>query len=64
MSLFSVVWAEKVVPPAKSEYERIIKVEIKRDTKPRTQNHVLIKQVSKGQLVRLTYARTFDEKQG
>lgn len=64
VSLFSVVWAEKVVPPAKSEYERIIKVEIKRDTKPRTQNHVLIKQVSKGQLVRLTYARTFDEKQG
>lgn len=61
VSLFSVVWAEKVVPPAKSEYERIIKVEIKRDTKPRTQNHVLIKQVSKGQLVRLTYARTFDE---
>ena len=64
VSLFSVVWAEKVVPPAKTEYERIIKQEIKRDTKPRTQNHVIIKQVSKGQLVRLTYARTFDEKQG
>ena len=64
VSLFSVVWAEKVVPPSKTEYERIVNQEIKRDTKPRTQDHVLIKQVSKGQLVRLTYARTFDEKAG
>ena len=62
VSLFSVVWAEKVVPPAKAEYERIIQQEIKNNTKPRTQDHILLKNISKGQLTRLTYARTFDEK--
>lgn len=61
---FSVVWAEKVVPPAKAEYERIIQQEIKNNTKPRTQDHILLKNISKGQLTRLTYARTFDEKAG
>ena len=64
VSLFSVVWAEKVVPPAKAEYERIIQQEIKNNTKPRTQDHILLKNISKGQLTRLTYARTFDEKAG
>lgn len=64
VSLFSVVWAEKVVPPAKAEYERIIQQEIKNNTKPRTQNHVLIKNIHNGQLERLTYARTFDENAG
>ncbi len=64
VSLFSVVWAEKVVPPAKAEYQRIIDQEIKRDTKPKTQDHVVLKQISHGKLVRLTYARTFDEKNG
>jgi lipopolysaccharide export system permease protein len=64
VSLFSVVWAEKVVPPAKAEYERIIQQEIKNNSKPRSQDHVLIKNISHGQLTRLTYARTFDEKAG
>ena len=64
VSLFSVVWAEKVVPPAKAEYERIIRQEIKNNTKPPSQDHVLIKNIHNGQLERLTYARTFDEKDG
>ena len=29
VSMFSVIWAEKVVPPAKTEYARIIDYEIK-----------------------------------
>ena len=64
VSMFSVIWAEKVVPPAKVEYERIIEYEIKHDTKPKTQNHVLIKNIKNDKLERLTYARTFDEKVG
>ena len=64
ISMFSVIWAEKVVPPAKAEYARIVNYEIKNDAKPKTQDHIIIKSIAKGQLERLTYARTFDEKKG
>ena len=64
ISMFSVIWAEKVVPPAKTEYERIIDYEIKHDAKPKSQSHIILKTISNGQLSRLTYAKSFDEKQG
>jgi len=64
ISMFSVIWAEKVVPPAKAEYARIVNYEIKNDAKPKTQNHIVIKSIKDNKLERLTYARTFDEKQG
>jgi lipopolysaccharide export system permease protein len=64
ISMFSVIWAEKVVPPAKAEYARIVNYEIKNDAKPKTQNHIVIKSIKDDKLERLTYARTFDEKQG
>lgn len=64
VSMFSVIWAEKVVPPAKTEYARIIDYEIKHDTKPKTQDHIVIKTIKNDKLDRLTYARTFDEEQG
>ena len=35
VSMFSVVWAEKVVPAAKVQYGRILEYEIKKNTKPR-----------------------------
>ena len=34
VSMFSVIWAEKVVPPSKHEAKRILEVEIKGDAKP------------------------------
>ena len=64
VSMFSVIWAEKVVPPSKTEYERIVDYEIKNDAKPKSQEHVIIKSIKDGQLDRLTYARSFDEKTG
>ncbi|MDD4085055.1 MAG: YjgP/YjgQ family permease [Acholeplasmataceae bacterium] len=64
VSLFSVVWAEKVVPASKVEYNRILNNEIKRETKPKSQEHVVIKSLSGDHIERLTYARTFDEKTG
>lgn len=64
ISMFSVIWAEKVVPPAKTEYERIISYEIKHDAKPKSQNHILLKTITNGELSRLTYAKSFDEKLG
>ncbi|MBQ8919774.1 MAG: LptF/LptG family permease [Acidaminococcaceae bacterium] len=63
VSMFSVVWAEKVVPPSKYEAKRILAEEIKGDAKPKTQEHVVIKTLS-GNTQRITYARSFDEKTG
>ena len=63
VSLFSVIWAEKVVPPSKHEAKRILAVEIRGNIKPKTQDHVVIKTLS-GDTQRITYARTFDESTG
>ena len=61
--MFSVIWAEKVVPPSKHEAKRILAVEIRGNIKPKTQDHVVIKTLS-GDTQRITYARTFDESTG
>ncbi len=63
VSMFSMVWAEKVVPPAKVEAARILNEEIKNNTRPSTQEHIVIKTIS-GSTQRVTYANKFDEKQG
>lgn len=63
ISMFSVVWAEKVVPPSKVEARRILTQEIRGNVKPKTQEHVVIKTLS-GNTQRITYARTFNEKTG
>ena len=63
VSMFSVIWAEKVVPPSKHEAKRILAVEIRGNVKPKTQDHVVIKTLS-GDTQRITYARTFDESTG
>lgn len=63
VSMFSVIWAEKVVPPSKFEAKRILAEEIQADAKPKTQEHVVIKTL-RGSTQRITYARSFDEKTG
>ena len=63
ISMFSVIWAEKVVPPSKHEAKRILEVEIRGNVKPRTQDHVVIKMLS-GNVQRIAYARSFDESTG
>lgn len=63
VSMFSVIWAEKIVPPCNAEQRRILTQEIRGNTKPRTQEHVVIKML-KGSTQRITYARSFDEKTG
>ncbi len=63
ISMFSVIWAEKVVPPSKYAAKRILEVEIKGDMKPRTQEQVVLKTWS-GDILRVTYARLFDESTG
>ncbi|MEE3397117.1 MAG: LptF/LptG family permease, partial [Succiniclasticum sp.] len=63
VSIFSVIWAEKVVPPSKHEAKQILAVEIRGNVKPKTQDHVVIKTLS-GSTQRITYARSFNESTG
>ncbi len=63
VSMFSVVWAEKVVPAAKLKYSYILNYEIKHNTKPQTQEHIVIKTFS-GDTQRITYANKFDAEKG
>ena len=53
VSMFSVVWAEKVVPASKHEAGRILNEEIKQNSKPSSQNHIVIKTIS-GKTQRVT----------
>ena len=57
VSIFSVIWAEKVVPPSKHIAKQILAVEIRGNVKPKTQDHVVVKTLS-GDTQRITYART------
>ncbi len=63
VSLFSVAFSEMVVPASNNAYNNIVRYEIERNTKPRTQEHIVIKDVRGGSIERLTYARRFDESQ-
>ena len=63
VSMFSLVWAEKMVPFSKAESRRILNEEIKHNTRPSTQEHIVIKTIS-GTTQRVTYANKFDEKKG
>lgn len=63
VSMFSLVWAEKVVPPSKAQAARILDVEIKNNSKPASQSHVVVKTIS-GNSSRVTYANKFDEEKG
>lgn len=63
VSMFSMVWAEKVVPRCKARASYILNVEIKRNTKPIQQEHIIIKSFSSGKQS-ITYANKFDENKG
>lgn len=64
VSMFSLVWAEKVVPAAKAQCAQIVDHEIKNSTKPTGETeHIVIKSL-KGSTQRITYANRFDEKEG
>ncbi|MBQ7317634.1 MAG: LptF/LptG family permease [Phascolarctobacterium sp.] len=64
VSMFSLVWAEKVVPAAKAKCSEIVDYEIKNSTKPTGQaEHIVIKSF-KGSTHRITYANRFDESKG
>ena len=63
VSMFSLVWAEKVVPQCKARAAYILNVEIRHNTKPTTQEHIIIKTFN-GKRQSITYANSFEEKKG
>ncbi len=61
VSIFSVAFSELVVPASNEAYNHIVRYEIEKNTRPRSQEHIVIKDVKGGTIERLTYARKFDE---
>ncbi len=62
VSIFSIGFNELVVPQSTSAYNQIIQNEIMKSTTPKSQEHIIIKDLNKdGSLERLTYARRYDE---
>ena len=61
VSIFAVMFAEFVVPQANAAYSNVVRNEIVRNTAPKSQEHIVIKDVRGGALERLTYARKFEE---
>jgi lipopolysaccharide export system permease protein len=64
ISLITVVINEKVVPAAKQAYNYTVRVEIMKNFQPRSQEHIIIKDISRGNMERLIYARKFDQNTG
>jgi len=60
VSLFAVWFNEYIVPWANSAYARVLNYEIKGNTAPQSQEHIIIKDIQNGQIVRLIYARRYD----
>lgn len=63
VSMFSVVWAEKVVPPSKAAARAVIEQEIKGNIRPESQNHIVVKTINNKEQ-RITYARSFNQDSG
>ena len=61
VSIFSMVFNEVMVPRANAAYTHVVNYEIMKNTRPKSQDHIIIKDISGGKLERLTYARRFDE---
>jgi len=61
VSIFAVMFAELVVPQANAAYSSVVRNEIIKNTAPKSQDHIVIKDLKEGALERLTYARKFEE---
>jgi lipopolysaccharide export system permease protein len=61
ISTFAVAFNETVVPAATEAYNNTVNTEIKGNTRPKSQEHLVILEKSKDGIGRLTYARRYDE---
>lgn len=61
VSVFSINFNEYVVPWSNEAYRYVLEYEIKGNTAPKSQEHIVIKQIEEGDIKRLVYARSYDE---
>jgi len=60
VSVFAVWFNEYVVPWANTAYSNVIYYEIKGNTKPKSQEHIIIKDINNDRIKNLVYARVYD----
>jgi lipopolysaccharide export system permease protein len=60
VSIFAVAFNELVVPQANEGYNHIVRYEIEQNTAPKSQEHIVIKDIKNDTLQRLTYAQRYD----
>ncbi len=61
VSIFAVFFSEMVVPQSNSAYNYVVRYEIQKNTAPKSQEHIIIKDVKGDMLESLIYARKFEE---
>ncbi len=61
VSVFSVFFSENVVPQSNAAYNDIVRNQIERNTSPKSQEHIVIKDVRGSEIQRLTYAKKYEE---
>jgi len=61
VSAAAVVFNEALVPAANTAYDNIVRYEVEKNTSPKIQEHIIIKDIKQGELERITYAQNFIE---
>ena len=60
VSLFAIAFSEYVVPWANEAYNNTVRYEVQGNTSPKSQEHVIVKEIQDGVIQRLVYARRYD----
>ncbi|VBB09285.1 permease lptg/lptf-related [Lucifera butyrica] len=64
VSIFAVAFHEFLVPAANAAYNYTVYYEIQKNERPKSQEYIVIKDISQGDIRRLTFARRYDETTG
>ncbi len=60
VSIFAIAFSEYVVPKANESYNNIVRYEIQGNTSPKSQDHIIVKEIKDNNIQRLVYARRYD----
>lgn len=60
VSLFAIAFSEYVVPWANAAYNNTVRYEIQGNTSPKSQDHIILKEIQDGVIQRIVYARRYD----
>lgn len=60
ISIFTIAFNEYAVPASNQSYSDLVRYEIKGNIAPASQEHIIIKQISQGNIQRLVYARSYN----